>query len=85
MKTIQTYLRERANKLFECICKNSEYFSIHLGLRNFTGIKEPHSNVYTLVLPTNYGHMKAEFLILCGPNKYLGCGYKGFVFCRNNG
>ena len=19
------------------------------------------------------------------PNKYLGCGFKGFVFCRNNG
>jgi hypothetical protein len=19
------------------------------------------------------------------PNKYLGCGYKGLVFCRNNG
>ena len=36
---------------------------------------------------TDYGHTKAESLILCGPNsnpKYLGCGYKGLVFCRNN-
>ena len=40
---------------------------------------------------TDYGHMKAKSLILYGlnsnpiPNKYLGCGYKGLVFCRNNG
>ena len=33
-------------------------------------------------LITDYGHMKAKSLI---PNKYLGCGYKGLVFCRNNG
>ena len=40
---------------------------------------------------TDYGHTMVEFLILCSPksnlipNKYFGCGYKGFVFCRNNG
>ena len=40
---------------------------------------------------TDYGHTKAKSLILCGPNsnpipnKHLGCGYKGLVFCRNNG
>ena len=44
---------------------------------------------------TDYGHMKAKSLILCGPNsnsnpnpnpnKYLGFGYEGLVFCRNNG
>jgi hypothetical protein len=62
-----------------------EYFSIHLGLRNFPGIKEPHSSVYTWVLTTDYGHTKAKFLILCGPNRYFCCGYKGLVFCRNNG
>ena len=34
--------------------------------------------------------MKAKYLILCRPNsnpdpkKYLGCEYKGSVFCRNN-
>ena len=82
-------IRERANKLFECINKTSTVllwiFFIHLGLRNFPGIQEPHSNVYTWVLTTDYGHSKAKFLILCGPNKYLVCGYKGLVFCRNNG
>ena len=35
---------------------------------------------------TDYGHTKAKSLIqIPVPNKYLGCGYKGFVFCRNNG
>ena len=40
---------------------------------------------------TDYGHTKAKCLILCDPNsspipnKYLGCRYKGLVFCRNNG
>ena len=40
---------------------------------------------------TDYGHTKAKYLILYGPfqipipNKYLECGYKGLVFCRNNG
>ena len=37
----------------------------------------------------DYKHMMAKSLILCSPhlnsNKYLGVGYKGFVFCRNNG
>ena len=38
---------------------------------------------------TDYGHTMAKSLILCGqnsnPNKYLGFGYNGLVFCRNNG
>ena len=45
-----------------------------------------------LVLSTDYGHMIAKFLILCDQNSnpnpkywYLGFGYKGLVFCRNNG
>ena len=34
----------------------------------------------------DYGHTKAKSLIqIPNPNKYLGCGYKGLVFCRNNG
>ena len=37
----------------------------------------------------DYGHTKAKFLILCGPNSnpkwIMGCGYKGLVFCRNSG
>ena len=38
---------------------------------------------------TDYGHTMAKFLILCDPNsnilnKYLGFGYKGLGFCRNN-
>ena len=41
------------------------------------------------VLPTDYGHTMAKFLILCGPNsnpnRYLDFGYKGLVFCRSNG
>ena len=43
----------------------------------------------TYLPSTDYGHTKAKSLILCGPNpnpnKYLGFGYKGLVFCRNNG
>ena len=36
---------------------------------------------------TDYGHTKAKSQILCGPNSNpnLGVGYKGLVFCRNNG
>jgi hypothetical protein len=42
---------------------------------------------------TDYGQMKTKSLILCGPNsnsntnpnRYLGCGYKGLDFSRNNG
>ena len=42
---------------------------------------------------TDYGHMMAKSLILCDPNsnsnpnpsKFMGFGYKGLVFCRNNG
>ena len=43
---------------------------------------------------TDYGHTMAKSLILCSPNSnskipipknYLGFGYKGLVFCRNNG
>ena len=37
---------------------------------------------------TDYGHTMAKSQILCGPNsnlKYLGFGYKGLVFSRNNG
>ena len=39
---------------------------------------------------TDYGHTMAKYLILCGPNsnpnpnRYLGFGYRGLVFCRNN-
>ena len=39
---------------------------------------------------SDYGHMMAKSLILFGPNsnpkpkKYLGFGYKGLHFCRNN-
>jgi hypothetical protein len=40
----------------------------------------------------DYGHTKAKSLNLCGPNsnpwipnKYLGSGFKGLVFGRNNG
>ena len=29
---------------------------------------------------TDYGHTKANILILCGPNKDLRCGYKALVF-----
>ena len=42
-------------------------------------------------LLTEYEHTKAKSLILCeqnsnhNPNKYLGYGCKGSVFCRNNG
>ena len=45
----------------------------------------------TFISHTEYGHTKAKSLILCTqiqipiPNKYLGCWYKGLVFCRNNG
>ena len=42
----------------------------------------------TIYLYTDYGHTMVKSLILCGPNsnpnKYLGFGYKGLVFCRNN-
>ena len=44
----------------------------------------------TIYLYTDYGHTMAKSLILCGPNsnsnpnKYLGFGSKGLVFCRNN-
>ena len=35
---------------------------------------------------TDYGHMRAKSLVQIPiPNKYLGLGYKGLVFCRNNG
>ena len=36
---------------------------------------------------TDYGHTKAKSQILFGPNvnPNLGVGYKGLVFCRNNG
>ena len=40
---------------------------------------------------TDYGHTKAKSLILWAqiqipiPNIYLECGYKGLVFCKNNG
>ena len=36
---------------------------------------------------TDYGHMKdkSQIIQILFPSKYLGCGYKGLVFCRNNG
>ena len=38
---------------------------------------------------TDYGHTKAKSLTFCGPNsnpnpKYMGCGFKGLVFFRND-
>ena len=45
--------------------------------------------IHGMALAMDYGHTKS--LILCSPNsnpdpkKYLGCGYKGLVFCRNTG
>ena len=43
-------------------------------------------------MPTDYGHTKSKSLFAAQiqiqipiPNKYLGCGFKGLVFCRNNG
>jgi hypothetical protein len=52
--------------------------------------REGSVDVFTKVFSdTDYGHTMAKSLILCGlksnPNKYLGCGYEGLVFCRNNG
>jgi hypothetical protein len=40
----------------------------------------------SLVALIDYRHTKVKSLTLCGPNsnKYLGCGYKGLLFCRNN-
>ena len=40
---------------------------------------------------TDYDHTKAKSLIRFGPTsnpnpkQYQGCGYKGLVFCQNNG
>jgi hypothetical protein len=38
----------------------------------------------SMTTDTDYGHMMAKSLILCGPN-YLEFGYKGLLFCKNNG
>ena len=47
----------------------------------------------TFAINTDYGHTMAKSLIfeaqiqiqITITNKYLGFGYKGLVFCRNNG
>ena len=45
----------------------------------------------TFAINTDYGHTMAKSLNLGGQNSnptpkyYLGFGYKGLVFCRNNG
>jgi hypothetical protein len=39
---------------------------------------------HPIVICTDYGHTMAKSLVLCSPPKYLGCGYKAIVFCRNN-
>ena len=49
---------------------------------------------FHIIVATDYGHTMAKSLILWVPNSnpnkiqqniYLGLGYKGIVFCRNNG
>ena len=44
------------------------------------GSKKIKGKFHDALFFTDFGHTKAKSLILCGPNKYLGCGYKGLVF-----
>ena len=68
----------------------SKKFLSHLIIGNFYLIflELLSSDSVFIYISTDYGYIKAKSLILCGPNsnpnpqKYLGCGYKGF--CRNN-
>ena len=52
-------------------------------------LRKNSSAQYDMIATTDYGHTKAKFIIpqiqIPIPNEYLGCGYKGLVFCSNNG
>ena len=88
MNVTATYLvhRQQETKLqwqiehprFLCLCFTGLLHSV---------LSEDYISVYETHLgwTTDYGHTKAKYQILCSPNKYLVCGYKGLVFCRNNG